>query len=410
MAVTLVVDEGANLMPMRLSPDSPRTEVVWDEVSTLKYVAVLKSGNKVTGNFTCVHDATTDAHSLELCVALTFHPHGWIRFQRSHLSLNREDVLRLHIPLSVCEENMFRNALALPDIERLYGMSLADRTNAANGDEDGGRKVATYRELPWAMRRRRDGVQNMPMPTLERVRQDTLRAESHYVSEVLEPEWRERLGMLVVSLLRSRERTREIIRHWHAYPMFQNRQPHEIWALFMEAVLYSPFKVQLTQDALHFFQETALAIPLSWLNADELIIVTAMVAARKQLFHSISESRVTARYTCKDFRLDHLLDKAVCRNFIVHVFVSDCVQRATLQGMERPTLLLVTIEATGRCLMKHKDSRFLELLKRALETRNVVQDIAHLPMFVQIGDCAPAFTYTPPDRSKPDRLPRWTPK
>ena len=186
MAVTLVVDEGANLMPMRLSPDSPRTEVVWDEVSTLKYVAVLKSGNKVTGNFTCVHDATTDAHSLELCVALTFHPHGWIRFQRSHLSLNREDVLRLHIPLSVCEENMFRNALALPDIERLYGMSLADRTNAANGgDDDGGRKVATYRELPWAMRRRRDGGQNMPMPTLERVRQDTLRAESRYVSEVL---------------------------------------------------------------------------------------------------------------------------------------------------------------------------------------------------------------------------------
>ena len=308
---------------------------------------------------------------------------------------------------------MFRNALALPDIERLYGMSLADRTNTGAGvedDDDQGRKVATYRELPWASRRRRDGVQNRPMPTLERVRQDTLRAESRYVTDVLEPEWRERVGMLVVSLLRSKERTRDIIRHWHAYPMFQNRQPHDIWTLFMEAVLYSPFKVQLTQDALHFFQEPALAIPLSWLNADELIIVTAMVAARKQLFLSISESRVTARYTCKDFRLDHLLDKAVCRNFIIHLFVSDCVQRATLLGRERPTLLLVTIEAAGRCLMKHKDNRFLELLKRALETRNVVQDIAHLPMFVQIGDSVPAYKYTPPDRSKPDRLPCWTPK
>jgi hypothetical protein len=80
-AVTLIIDEGANVMPMRLAHDSPRTEVTWDGVTTLKYRCVLRSGNEVTGNFTCVHEAN-DEHSLELCAALTFHPHGWIRFKR----------------------------------------------------------------------------------------------------------------------------------------------------------------------------------------------------------------------------------------------------------------------------------------------------------------------------------------
>ena len=324
---------------------------------------------------------------------------------RSTLILNREDVLRFHIPLSVHEENMFRNVLALPDIERLYGMSLADKTQE---DNEGGKRVATYRELPWASRRA--SGQQRPLPTLAKVREDTQRAEARYVQETLEPFWRERLGMLIASLVRNKDRTRAILRAWHAYPMFQNRKCNEIWSLFMEAVLYSPLRIQITQTALFLFQETALAIPLTWLNADEQIIITDMVMARKQLFRNVSESRVTAQYTCKDFRLDGLLEKLVCRNFIVHLFVSDCVEQATRKGRERPTLLLITIEAAGQCYVKHKDNRVLYLLKRALEKRTVVQDVAQMGMFVQIGDCVPAYTYQPPDRSKPTRLPTWTPK
>jgi hypothetical protein len=403
-----LVDEGANLMPMRLAHDSPKTEITWDGVSTLKYRCVLKSGNEVTGNFTCVHEAN-DEHSLELCVSLTFHPHGWVRFKRSTLLLNREDVLRFQIPLSVCEENMFRNALTLPDMERLYGMSLADKnTSNSAGEDNSGKRVATYRELPWASRKA--AIAQRPLPTLARVREDTLRAEARYVEETLVPLWRERLGMLIVSLLRNKDRTRKIIRAWHAYPMFQNRKCHEIWSLFMEAVLYSPLRVQITQQALFLFQETGLAIPLTWLNADERIIVTDLVVARKELFRSVSESRVTAQYTCKDFRLDGVLEKLVCRNFIVHLFVSDCVEQATRKGRERPTLLLITIEAAGQCYVKHKDNRFLSLLKRALERRTVIQDVAQMGMFIQIGDGVPAYTYQPPDRSKPTRLPTWTPK
>ena len=81
LAVTLVIDEEAGLLPMRLARDSPRTELTWDGVTTLKFTATLRSGQKVTGNFTCVHEAN-DAHTLELCVSLTFHPHGWVRFER----------------------------------------------------------------------------------------------------------------------------------------------------------------------------------------------------------------------------------------------------------------------------------------------------------------------------------------
>jgi len=441
-AVTLITDEGANTLPMRLAHDTSRTEIAWDGVSTLKFTAVLRSGNKVSGSFTCVHDAS-EGHSLELCVALTFPPHGWIRFERSpwsvHLGrshsdhpcgrtgprglsiwvnpilttpmrenrstllLNREDVLRLHIPLSIIEENMFRNALSMPDIERLYGMSLADKDR----DRQGAVNVATYRELPWA---KRQAVGQRALPSLARVREEKLKAEANLVSQTLEPKWRERVGMLVVSLLRNTRRTLEIIRRWHAYPMFQNRKPHEIWSLFMEAVLYSPLKLHITQTSLFLFQETALAIPLTWLNADERIIVTDMVVARKELFRSVSESRVTAQYSCKDFRLDGLLDKLVCRYLIVHLFVSDCVHRATLKDRERPTLLLVTIEAAGICYVKHKDSRFLFYLKRALEKRTVVQDLAQMGMYIKIGDCVPTYTYEAPDRTKPRRVPCWTPK
>jgi hypothetical protein len=403
-AVTLITDEGQNVVPMRLSPDSPLTEIAWDGVSTLKYTSVLRSGNKVTGNFTCMHEPNAEEdHTLELCVALTFHPHGWVRFERSTLILNREDELRLHIPLSVCEQNMFRNALALPDIEKLYGKSLADKQA-----EDTWRAVATYRELPWAHRPSRVGQRSLP--TLARVKEDTLRAEARLIAETLEPKWKERLGMLVVSLLRNRERTRTIIRQWHAYPMFQNRKSHEIWSLFMEAVLYSPLRLQITQHSLFLFQEPALAIPLTWLNADERIIATEMVKARTELFRSVSESRVTAQYTCKDCRLDGMLDKLLCRNLIVHVFVIDCVARATLVGRERPTLLLVTISAAGHCYVKHKHNRFLYHLKRALERRTLIQDVAQMGQFVQIGDCIPAYTYQAPDRTQAARKPRWTPK
>ena len=312
-------------------------------------------------------------------------------------------MLKLHIPLSVIEENMFRNALATPDIERIYGLSLADKTEkSANGTD-----VATYRALPWA---KRQAVGQRALPTLARVRAESVRTEARIIAETLEPQWRERVGLLIVSLLRNKERTRDIVRQWHAYPMFQNRRPHEIWSLFMEAVLYSPLRLQITQTALLLFQETALAIPLAWLNEDERIIATAMVVARKDLFRSVSESRVTAQYTCKNFRLDRLLDKLVCRNFIVHLFVSDCVERATLKGKERPTLLLVTIEAAGSCYVKHKDSLFLYHLKRALEKRTVVEDVAHMGMYIKIGDCVPVYTYQAPDRTKPTRLPCWTPK
>jgi len=178
----------------------------------------------------------------------------------------------------------------------------------------------------------------------------------------------------------------------------------------MDAVLYSPLRLQVTQTALFLFQESALAIPLAWLNEDERIIVTDMVVARKDLFRSVTESRVTARYTCKEFRLDTLIDKLVCRKFIVHLFVSDCVERATLKDKERPTLLLVVIEAVGQCWVRHKDNPFLYYLKRALERRSVVDDVAHMGMYIEIGDCVPSYTYQTPDRSKAARLPCWTPK
>jgi len=404
IAVTLVTDEEAGLLPMRVARDSPRTEVTWDGVSTLKFTATLRNGQKVTGIFICVHEADDETHTLEVCVALTFHPHGWIRFERSHLILNREDVLKLHIPLSVIEENMFSNMISLPDIERLYGISLADKHKE---DENGARNVATYRELPWA---KRQATGQRALPTLARVRAEHIRAEERHIAETLEPKWRERVCTLVVSLLRNRRRTLAILRQWHAYPMFQNRKPHEIWSLFMEAVLYSPLRLHITQTALFLFQETALAIPLTWLNEDERIIASAMVVARKELFRSVTESRTTAQYTCKEFRLNSLLDKFVCRNFVVHLFVSDCVAQAVRKGSERPTLLLVTIEAAGRCWVKHKDNSFLYYLKRALEKRTVVQDVAHMGMYVTIGDCVPSYTYQAPDRTKPVRLPCWTPK
>ena len=178
----------------------------------------------------------------------------------------------------------------------------------------------------------------------------------------------------------------------------------------MEAVLYSPLRLQITQTSLFLFQDPALAIPLAWLNEDERIIASAMVVSRKELFRSVTESRTTAQYTCKDFRLDGLLEKLVCRNFVVHLFVSDCVAQAVCKGAERPTLLLVTIEAAGRCWVRHKDNAFLYYLKRALEKRTVVQDVAHMGMYVKIGDCIPSYTYQAPDRSKPIRLPCWTPK
>jgi hypothetical protein len=417
-AVTLLVDEGVNVLPMRLSPDSPRTEVTWDGVSTLKYVAVLRSGSKVTGNFTCVHEAHDEQHSLELCVSLIFHPHGWVRFERASLVLNREDVLKLDIPLSIKETHMFRSLLSMPDIERLYGKSLADK----HGDDDGGdggasaarengTNVATYRELPWA-RRKSAPAGRGALPTLARAREDVVLNEVRQMKEVLEPRWKERVAMLVVSLLRNKERTLVLIRKWHAFPMFQNRKPHEIWRLFMEAVLYSPLRLQITQSALFLFQETALAIPLEWLSVRERIIASEMVVARKELFRNTSESRVTAQYKCKDFRLDALLDKLVCRNLVVHLFVSDCVTLATLKDRERPTLLSVTLEAVGWCMTRHKENRFLYFLKRALERRTVVQDVAHMGMYVQIGDCVPSYTYEPPERGQHQatRRPTWTPK
>ena len=128
LAVTLITDEEASILPMRLARDSPRTEIAWDGVTTLKFTATLRSGHKVTGNLICVHEAEDTFRRLELCVSLTFHPHGWIRFERSYLTLDREDILKLHIPLSVSEKNMFGNTLPLADIERLYGLSLADKT------------------------------------------------------------------------------------------------------------------------------------------------------------------------------------------------------------------------------------------------------------------------------------------
>jgi|WetSurMetagenome_2_1015567.scaffolds.fasta_scaffold00293_6 hypothetical protein len=179
LAVALMTNEEAGTLPMKLARDSPRTEIAWDGVTTLKFTAGLKNGNKVTGNFTCIHEANDDVHSLEMCIALTFHPHGWIQFERSRLTLDREDVLKLHIPLSIKDVNMFCNALALPDIERLYGMSLADKPK---GDQPNGTADAevTYREMPWANKRL--GVGQRALPTLARVRADYQRAEANHVS------------------------------------------------------------------------------------------------------------------------------------------------------------------------------------------------------------------------------------
>ena len=53
----------------------------------------------------------------------------------------------------------------------------------------------------------------------------------------------------------------------------------------------------------------------------------------------------------------------MCRRFVVHQFVLDCVERALLKGHERPTLLFVTIEAVGLCYVRHKNDPFLQYMK-----------------------------------------------
>jgi len=191
--------------------------------------------------------------------------------------------------------------------------------------------------------------------------------------------------------------------------MLKDRRPDEIYAAFIGIVLYNPCHLHIRQDSLHFFEDPALAIPLGWLNADERIIVTDMVINRRLLFRHVNEG-IGHTYSCKGFRMDSFLGKAICRRFIVHQFVSDCVERATVKGRERPELLLTMIEVIGRCYVNDKRSDFLYYLKRSLEQCTVVQDVMHLPMYVSIGDAVPAYAYTPPDRSRPHRQPCWTPK
>ena len=388
-AVTLLVDEEANVLAMRVSPDSPQTEITWDGVSTLVYTATLRSGNTVNASFTAVH--TADENSLELCTALTFHPHGWVKFARSTLVLNRYDVFRVNIPLDVVDKSMFRSSVATADIERLYGKSLT-AGNGSNG------------MVSWLKARKA-----LPVPSFTRVVEDGRRKEQRHIEDQLEPAWKERIAMLVTSLLRHPQRTRQIIRRWHAYPMFANKRPCETYALFMETVLTSPRQMRVTQSALHLFRDPALAIPLSWLSTEERIIFTDIVMHRQELFRHVSQTP-GQNYNCTGFRLDSLLSKLVCPRFVVHQFAMDCVERATLLGRERPTLLLTLNEAAGACHVRNKRDPFLLFLKLALERRSVIDNVAQMPMYVTIGDAVPVYAYRPPDRSHPQRVPCWTPK
>jgi hypothetical protein len=250
-----------------------------------------------------------------------------------------------------------------------------------------------------------------PPPSFALVHTQVQRKEARLVEEHLEPAWCERLTALVASLLRHAQRTRQILRKWHAYPMFANKKPCETYALFIETLLASPCQLRITQSALHLFRDPVLAIPLSWLTTEERIILTDMVVSRKDLFRHVSQSTQNrAQYVCSGFRLDPMLARLVCPRFVVHQFVMDCVERATLVGRERPTLLLTMVEAAGLCHVHNKRDPFLFFLKLALERRSVVRDVAQLPLYVRIGDAVPAYAYQAPDRSRPQRRPCWTPK
>ena len=401
LAVVLSIDEGSNFLPMKLAETSPQSSPTWQGVSSLIYTAVLRSGHRVNANFTCVHtqneedtfyeDNAADAHTLEVFPLLTFHPHGWVRFKRSVLSLNRSDVLRYSLPLDIVEESMFRSTVAMADIERLYGKKLCD---------DQGESPS------WIKNRQRS---TRSIASIARLRIDSEQEERRLIETVLEPQWRERVTALAASLLRHPERTRVILRQWHAAPMFRNKLPHETYATFMETVLRSPVALCLKRNALHFFQDPALAIPVSWLTLDERIIVHDLVVHRKELFRHVSETP-GQQYVCNEFRLDKLLSTVICRRFIVHQFVLDCVQRAACAGRERPELLLTIIEATGLCLVQNRRDEFLLHLKQAVECCNVLHDVAAMPLYIAIGDAVPAYAYKPPDRSQPQRQPCWTPK
>jgi len=378
---------------MKLAPSSPQSELIWKGVSSLVYSAVLRSGNRVNGSFTCVHEESDDGqtHSLEVLPLLTFHPHGWVRFGRCTLLLNRSDVLRYSLPLDIVEESMFRSIVANADIERLYGKRVRDEQGESPA---------------WIKARQRPLKVVAP---ISRLRIDGEREERRHIEETLEPLWRERVTALAASLLRHPQRTRQILRAWHATPMFRNKLAHETYATFIETVLHSPAALCIKRSALHLFRDPALAIPLGWLTADERIIVTDLVVQRRTLFRHVSETP-GQQYSCKEFRLDRLLATVLCRRFIVHQFVLDCIERATSPGRERPELLLTIIEAVGICYVHNKRDTFLMYLKRALEQGSVLRDVAELSLYVTIGDAVPAYAYKAPDRSQPHRKPCWTPK
>jgi hypothetical protein len=402
-AVTLSIDEGASALPMRLAADTPQKEIAWEGVSNVVYVAVLRNGNPVRASFTCVHRSSSaegddgDGHSLEICTALTFHPHGWVRFARTTLLLNRYDVLRFDIPLDIVDKSMFRSHVAVADLERLYGLSLTDAT-ASNGSSNGN-------GLSSFVKARKNRI----FPSFALVHNESQRKETRLIEDHLEPAWRERVTSLAASLLRHPQRTRTIIRKWHSRPMFKDKNPCQTWALFIETLLNSPCQMRITQNALHLFKDPALAIPLTWLSTEERMVFTDIVIDRAALFRHVSRTP-DQHYACSGFRLDGLLSKVICPRYVVHQFVLDCVTRALLPGRERPTLLLTTVEAVGICHVHNRRDPFLYFLKRALEHRTVLNDVAQLPLYIRIGDAVPLYAYQPPDRSKPQRQPCWTPK
>jgi len=403
LVAQLETDQGVNHVFMHVNPGSPHPCVTWDGFGSIVFGATISNGSTVRVTIGYSHDS--EDQSVFMSVVMHFEPHGHVKLP--DITLHLEDggggvsgTYLYKIPQDITEEHLLRKSSIngqYADLERLYGLPL---------EEDNGKKMKVVTDMlhPMHTRQRHSiatGTGSIPntiikapvaledFSTFMQEKELAEKEEQRVIHDVLMPKWKYQILRCLKGIFRDPNRVVTLVRHWHERAPYERANSTQVFAAFIEAVLTSKMDLRLTASHVHVFVDTALAIPCSVLTTNELIFINKLYVDRKELFASVHQG-FNGQYMCKRFRLNSLLEEAICRRYIVQQFALDCVTH-TLKT-RNPMLALTMCAAAGQCHINNKKDLFLLRLKIAMSKKeNIVENLNCMGMFVSIAGSEPEY-------------------
>lgn len=405
LILQLETDNGLNHLLMKVDEGSVEQRITWNNYGNILFTARLRSGDYVNVRFGYVHNVD-DGNTLSISIVMDFNPHGRITLpdQVLHLEKTAQNLFlsscehRYNIPLDIVDQTLYRKTPndIFADLESLYGMPLRN--------EDGKQlDIVKTMKAPLFTARFRKPAPGMNMSmlgngplsledysTFMEEKAKAAEREARFISEQLLPRWEYKFINSMKAIFQKQQRIRAILRHWHAVPPFIETNATNMIAKFITVVLYGKMSLRITESHIYLFDdEPSLGIPRQLLTTDELMFVQDMFVERNQLFSVIKYGH-QKQYHMSSFRLNTLLERAICRRYIIHQYALDMTEYAL--KAQRPCHILTLNAAVGQCYIENKKDLFLIKLKAAMAyKRNIVDNIYCMSMFVQIAGSNPEY-------------------